>query len=216
MDLTTTDEWNYVKSRGNPADAGTRGLSAKTLLNSSWLKGPEFLKTSDWPFKPSEHSKFKLKPDITDQNTKKPSPKSEAALCSNADINTSIFEWPKYSSFEKLLRVVAYLMCLIPKNKAYRSETGTITDPSELDNAQTKLFYLVQLESFPMEKKLLLKTFPLSGSSKLLHFSLFIGPKTGITKPLDYLFLTQHPFLLDSRHPVTRLFLDHIHRSHCH
>ena len=47
LDLTTTDEWNYVKSSENPADAGTRGLSAKTLLDSSWLKGPEFLKTSD-------------------------------------------------------------------------------------------------------------------------------------------------------------------------
>ena len=222
LDLTTTDEWNYVKSSENPADAGTRRLSAKSLASSSWLNGPEFLKTSDWPFKPSEPSKFKLKPDLNDQSTEKPSPKNEIVLSSNADINTSTFEWHKYSSFEKLLRVVAYLMRLIPKNEAYRSETGLISDPSELENAQTKLFYLAQLESFPIEKKLLLKKSPLSRSSKLLQFSLLIGPNgllraTGRTKQLDVSsFDAKHPVLLDSRHPVTRLFLEHLHRSHCH
>ena len=222
LDLTTTDEWNYVKSSENPADAGTRGLSAKSLVNSSWLKGPEFLKTSDWPFKPSEPSKFKLKPDINDQNTEKPPLKTEIALSSNADINTSTFEWHKYSSFEKLLRVVAYLMRLIPKNETYRSVTGTITDPSELENAQTKLFYLAQSESFPREKKLLLKNSPLSRSSKLLQFSPFVGPNsllraTGRTKQLEVSsFDAKHPVLLDSRHPVTRLLLEQLHRAHCH
>ena len=58
------------------------------------------------------------------------------------------------------MRVVAYLMRLIPKNEAYGSETGIIADPSELENAQTKLFYMAQLESFPIEKKLLLKNSP--------------------------------------------------------
>ena len=206
LDLTTADEWNYVKSSENPADAGTRGLSAKTLLDSSWLKGPEFLKSSDWPFKPPEPAKFKLKPDINDKSTEKLSPKDETSLSSNADINTSTFEWQKYSSFEKLLRIVAYLMRLIPKNEAYRSETGTITDPSELENAQTKLFYLVQLESFPIEKKLLLKNCQLSGTSKLLQFSPFIGPKgllraTGRTKQLDVSsFDAKHPVLLCSQY----------------
>ena len=47
LDFTTTDEWNDIKSSEIPVDTGTRGLSAKTLLDNSWLKGPEFLKTSD-------------------------------------------------------------------------------------------------------------------------------------------------------------------------
>ena len=34
LELTTTDEWNYVQSCDNPADAGTRGLSATELPNS--------------------------------------------------------------------------------------------------------------------------------------------------------------------------------------
>ena len=112
------------------------------------------------------------------------------------------------------LGVVVYLVRLIPKNEAYRSETGTINDPSELENAQTKPFYPVQLESFPIEKKLLLKNSTLGGSSKLLPFSSFIGPKgllqaTDRTKQLALSsFHAKHPVLLDSRHPVTDLFLE--------
>ena len=45
LELTTTDEWNYVQSSDNPANEGTRGVSASALVESSWLKGPEFLKT---------------------------------------------------------------------------------------------------------------------------------------------------------------------------
>ena len=35
LDVTTTDEWNYVESSENPADTITRGLSAKSLVNST-------------------------------------------------------------------------------------------------------------------------------------------------------------------------------------
>ena len=39
LELTTVDEWHHVPTADNPADAGTRGLSASSLLESSWLKG---------------------------------------------------------------------------------------------------------------------------------------------------------------------------------
>ena len=35
LELTTADRWYHVQSADNPADAGTRGLSAKDLLQSS-------------------------------------------------------------------------------------------------------------------------------------------------------------------------------------
>ena len=222
LELTTTDEWNYVQSYDNPADAGTRGLSATALPNSIWLKGPDFLKTSDWPFRPSENSSFKVKQRKEASSREKPSFGDETVLNTNAGISTSTFEWQKYSSYEKLLRVAAYILRLLPKNEAYRSITGAITDPSELENAQMKLFYFTQSESFPTEKRNLLKNSPLSISSKILQFSPFIGPQgllraTGRTKKLDVSsFDAKHPILLDSHHPVTRLFLENLHRTNCH
>ena len=35
LELTTVDEWNHVLTAENPADAGTRGLAANALLESS-------------------------------------------------------------------------------------------------------------------------------------------------------------------------------------
>ena len=107
LELTTTDEWNYVQSCDNPADAGTRGLSATALPNSIWLKGTNFLKTSDWPFRPSENSSFKVKQRKEASKGEKPSFGDETVLNANAGISTSTFEWQKYSSYEKLLRVAA-------------------------------------------------------------------------------------------------------------
>ena len=218
LELTTTDEWNNVQSCDNPADAGTRGLSATALPNSIWLKGPDFLKTPDWPFRPSEHSSFKIK----QRTDEKPSFAGETILNANAGINTSTFEWQKYSSYGKLLRVAAYILRLLPKNEAYRSITGAITDPSELENAQMKLVYTTQSESFPTEERNLIKNSPLSSSSKILQFSPFIGPQgllraTGRTKKLNVSsFDAKHPILLDSHRPVTRLFLENLHRTLCH
>ena len=61
LELTTVDEWFHVQSADNPADAGTRGLSAKALLESCCLKGPSFLRTSEWLFQPCENFRNKLK-----------------------------------------------------------------------------------------------------------------------------------------------------------
>ena len=77
LELTTADEWYHVQSADNPADAGSRGLSAKAFLQSSWLTGPKFLKTNEWPFKPSGDFRLKLKqakPDPTDKPKQKLTP----------------------------------------------------------------------------------------------------------------------------------------------
>ena len=92
----------------------------------------------------------------------------------------------------------------------------------ELTHAQQKLFYLAQEESFPMEKKSLLDQTQISSSSKLRQFTSFVRPKsllraTGRTKQLAASnFDAKHPVLLDSRHPVVRLYLQQLHETHCH
>ena len=47
LELTTIDQWNYVSSSDNPADAGSRGLSAEALKSSSWYLGPALLRSGD-------------------------------------------------------------------------------------------------------------------------------------------------------------------------
>ena len=49
---TTIDERFHVSSGDNPADTGTRGITAEALKESGWLKGPYFSKTKERPIKP--------------------------------------------------------------------------------------------------------------------------------------------------------------------
>ena len=71
-------------------------------------------------------------------------------------------------------------------------------------------------------KKCFLKSSPPSESSKIVEFSPFIGPNgllraSGRTKQLDVAsFDTKHPILLESCHPLVRLFLENLHGKQCH
>ena len=151
LELFTADEWYHVQSADNPAVAGTRGLSAKAFLQSSWLSGPKFLKTNEWPFKPSECFRLKLKqvkPDPTDE----PSTDSCTMLSETQIATAKTFEWQKYRSYEKLLRIAAYVLRLLSRNRDNRTNSGVITDPAELENSEQRLLYLTQAESFQADK----------------------------------------------------------------
>ena len=53
LESTSIDQWFHVLSGDYPADTGTRDITADSLKQSSWVNGPTFLKTSDWPFNPN-------------------------------------------------------------------------------------------------------------------------------------------------------------------
>ena len=199
-------------------------MSATALLNSCWLSGPDFLKTSDFPFKLPDDFRQKVKLNKGADSNKVNETKEHECTTITATVTeiATTFKWQKYSSFEKLLRIVAYMLRLLPKNESKRTDNGFITDPAELDDARQRLFHLVQLESFDTEKKCLLKSSPFNKSSKIAEFSPFIAPNgllraSGRTKQLDVAtFEMKHPILLDSRHPLVRLFLENFHRNQCH
>ena len=82
LESTTVDQWFHVPSTDNPADAGTRGMSADGLCASSWLKGPIFLFTSDFPFQPNNEILGNLKKPLTSP-LGDPVQKQESSLASN-------------------------------------------------------------------------------------------------------------------------------------
>ena len=53
LENTSVDQWNPVATKDNPANNGTRGISAEVLQLSSWVKGPHFLTNSRFPFVPN-------------------------------------------------------------------------------------------------------------------------------------------------------------------
>ena len=156
MELTTVDEWNYVKKSDKPADASTRGLSAISLRESTWLKRPSFLRTHDWPFKPPNEVEIKLKAKKSDTpHWQQEISEFLTALSATVIGIATTFDGQKYSSYEKLLRVVAYILSLLQKHEGYRSDSGLTTDSNEMQNAEMRLFHLIQQGSFPVETKCL-------------------------------------------------------------
>ena len=127
--------------------------------------------------------------------------------------NLKIFDFDRYSSFNKPVRITAYLLRILPKHASYRTPDRIICNPDELRVAEAKLQFLMQSESFPVEQKLLFDGKQINKKSRIAPFSPFIGPNalirsTGRLKRLveaDY--DLKHPIILDSRDPAVKLFL---------
>ena len=137
LELTTVDEWNYVATADIPADAGTRGLPANALFDSFWLKDHKFLMTTDWPFQPSEEIlETKLKNfDFNEINTKAVYYQETTAITASVTSNVLTLDWQRYSSYEKRLRIAAFILRIPPKFSGNRTKTGAITDPVKLESA---------------------------------------------------------------------------------
>ena len=53
MENTRVDQWNQVAICDNPADVGTRGMSAEVLQFSSWVRDLDFWRTKQFHFVPN-------------------------------------------------------------------------------------------------------------------------------------------------------------------
>ena len=84
----------------------------------------------------------------------------------------SIFPFDKFSSYQKYLRIAAYVFRLLPKHASYFNFDSSITDPTELDEAELQLQSLLQGKSFETERKDLLDNKSINGVAELLHIHL--------------------------------------------
>ena len=216
LEITTIDQWFHVPTANNPADTGTRGLLATDLSNCCWVKGPNFLRTSDWPFEPQPSAINTIKPTETCATDKLQS----NSLAAVSLPNSPVIVWSKYSSYFKLIRIVAYLLRLSPRYRQFRYVNGKIEDPSGLENAKKKLLYLSQVDSFSND--LLAAKGQKSGKPRLLSYSPFIGPDNflrsqgRLRRLQDIGYDTKHPVLLDGKHPFIKLMLIYLHQSYHH
>ena len=216
LETTTIDQWFHVPTANNPADAETRGLAAAYLPSCCRVKGPNFLKTSDWPFEPEPSAIYTIKPTETCATDELQSNSLAAASLPNSPV----IVWSNYKSYRKLIRIVAYLLRLSPRYRLFRSTNGKIEDPSELENAEKKLLYLSQVESFSND--LLADKGQKSGKLHLLSYSPFIGPdkllrsQSRLRRLSDVGYDTKHPVVLDGKHPFVKLMLIHLHQMYHH
>ncbi|XP_061400515.1 uncharacterized protein LOC133336248 [Musca vetustissima] len=123
QDLTNGCVWRHVPTHFNPADIVSRGSSVKELSSSIWFNGPEFLALDpiQWP-----HNKMHKLSDESQLVIDKE--KRKTVLCLKVKSNYILDCIEKYSSYLKIIRVVAW--------------------PQELENALIRIVVNIQKQHY--------------------------------------------------------------------
>ena len=192
-------------------------MSADVLQFSNWVRGPDFLRTKHILFEPYIDVVENIKLGVVTKEQDDDSISSLAASVTKPlqEPSNILIPFDKFSSYQKLLRVTAYMLRLLPSHESYRTVDGSTAVPVELDEAERHLQFLVQGESFNTEKRDLLDNHSVKRSNRIAQFTPFIGPH-GLIRSSGRLqrlvendFDTKHPIVLDARHNFFKLFLGH-------
>ncbi|XP_067208930.1 uncharacterized protein [Linepithema humile] len=202
QNLTDSQIWRYVRSRDNPADALSRGqLPSAFLNNRSWLSGPSWLtkKECEWTT------------DIIELNE---IPELRKNTCLITEPNAYLI-LRKYSSYSKLLRIIALCMRFRLDN-TYRGQLCI----KEIDETEKRIMKIIQASCFAQELKELTdkQTIKKNNIAALNPFIdndglIRVG---GRLKNSDLTFSQKHPILLPSRHFLTDLIIREIHEKYYH
>ncbi|CAK1595087.1 unnamed protein product [Parnassius mnemosyne] len=198
-------QWSHIQSKQNPADCASRGLRPPELLQSFlWQNGPELLKEKI----------------ITQNKLKHFETNLEEIKVLMVTIEDEF--WSRYSSLNKLLRVIAYcrrfLDLLKPKEERH---INRILTKDEINQARETCIKESQRASFTEEIKALKRKERIKRSSKILTLNPFLDAK-GILRVGGR--LNNSNFTEDKKHPIlipklgflARLLIDEAHKNTLH
>ncbi|GFU55641.1 integrase catalytic domain-containing protein [Trichonephila clavipes] len=189
--MTSEASWHHVKSQENPADYASRGIAASKLkVHKLWWSRPQWLSQDSLHF-PSIDLSTSCEEDVKCEK------KSSTVLTnvSTSSQGSYLLEIiAKYSSFSRLIRVIAWCKRFI-KNCRSSRVTGVLTSK---------------------EKK-----HPLPNSSKLLPLGIFLDTDGiikvgGRLKNSSLSPIQKHPILLPKSHHLTNLVIQHFHHINLH
>ena len=198
LEKSSMDQWRHVKGVENPADIGTRGMSIEGLKKSVRLNGPAWLQADEekWP-----------KPWCQENELEPEQVTSTVATETKLD---RLFDWRRYSTFNRIRNLMAYCMRFTTKQK------GTLK-ADEIHHAEQILSVCSNRklpECFDVYSK---QQRNLQNIAKFSPFKEAFKPKRSIPlkhSNLDY--NAKHPMLLTAKHPVVQLLLEKAHRGNLH
>ena len=130
-------QWRYVSTKCNPADYASRGLFPQDLLQKElWWEGPPWLHLDPvfWPRRPD----INLSRELPELRTK------VLVIKPPED-----FMWQRYSSFDRLLRVVSWCRRFALNCTRLAKEKSDRLTTEELEGTRIALFRLSQQQTFP-------------------------------------------------------------------
>lgn len=215
LSKSSTKQWNHVVTDENPADCATRGLLPKQLANFElWWHGPKWLRNTG-----GKYPVFNLNEIQVDEThlESKPAKVSVHTTRSCADMIIG-----RYSSLNKLLRVMSYVIRFIRNLRSTREQrTIGYISSTEYQQSLIHLVRIVQIETFAKEYHLIKKREPLPHKNKLSKLTPFIDDDKvlrvrGRLQRSRFPYQRKHPMILPAAHPFTWLVIENSHQNTLH
>ncbi|XP_063825318.1 uncharacterized protein LOC135074867 [Ostrinia nubilalis] len=219
QNLSPKDNWFHVKSSENPADMASRGLEPQDLSNCKlWFNGPNWLFQSDspWLHSPQVFSQD----DSVGVDTCNDMP--SVALPTFEETKNDFLElFERYSSWSRLVRVMAYVRRFINNMKNAKSKITEFLTSKELNQASSCIIKCVQHAHFQKNANGNVSSELGSGSKSLKFLNIFsdgegmlrVGGRLRYADiPVDQKF----PLLLPARCHVTDLLIRYEHERLLH
>lgn len=154
-------QWRHVRSESNPADLASRGMKAsETEKLEMWKHGPDILwkDSKEWPQQPAD-----LHQELSDQDEGVKKGRITVSACvEKEDFWRPLFE--RYSTWEKLRRVVAWVVRAAHTLLQFRSKSAASTGSpvkweekipllslSDVEEAERRIVKNVQNQAVPEE-----------------------------------------------------------------
>ena len=203
QELTSSIDWKHVSSEDNPADLVSRGQMPQDLVKSTlWKHGPSWLSSGEdvWP-----HYNWCI------QELPECRVISTNFVCFSLKIKSEDLLL-KYSSFNKLTRVVAYILRFVHNMRNSPSRHRGPLKLAELQEAIVIIIQLVQYSRFSSEINRLKRGEAIHNKSRLLPLSPFID-SAGTLRVGGRLINSslpesqKHPVVLPSDHYITKIII---------
>lgn len=205
--------WSHVPSSQNPADCASRGLQPTQLIHHDiWWIGPSWLNSdiTKWPKKPQDIPTFDQLPEFKNTHLN--------AFISTEQTSPTSDILHKYSSWNKLQRIISYLLRFWHNLTSKNKYTGNLST-HEIQEATFTICRLVQQSEFILDINNIKRG--KQCSLRLQSLSPFVDDK-GLIRVggrLENASLNEdakHPILLPKTHFVTNLIVDYYHLKYLH
>lgn len=234
---STPEQWKYVESANNPADLATRGLKAKDLTESDWLKGPQFLRNAPPSILEVDADQVSLSDDDPEVRKEARVLATTVEQRNRAALHEEAFK--KFSTWSSLRRAIATLIARARSSKMSDARCNTSKpepeqrlSPEVLTQATNIIVKVAQNEGFEEEVAAIASIQPQNESdrksikerkrelkkSHLYRLDPYVDD-VGILRVGGRLrwsnLSTQerHPVLLPKGHHVSTLLLSHYHHE---
>ncbi|XP_061910680.1 uncharacterized protein LOC133654376 [Entelurus aequoreus] len=211
---STPEQWHYINTKLNPADHGSRSVSAALLPDTNWLTGPDFLRNPEVDEVPQPEAFNLLHPE-TDVEVR-PQVSTYATKATSGLIGSHRFE--RFSSWKSLTRAIAKL---VQKARVFWKTSDGIQRKDELRQAILVILKTTQQDVYKEEMKSLAKGEELSRHSPLKSLDPIFDDEGllrvgGRNSAADMTWEEKHPIILPKDNHISTLLVRYYHEQVAH